>query len=50
LEIVDTAEEIVLWKILGNLESNLVEPFTKDYIEILEAARSTIKREKGYDD
>jgi hypothetical protein len=39
----DSAEEVVLWKILGVLESKLADPFAKNYLEILEEARASLR-------
>lgn len=36
------SEEIVLWKLQGQLESTLVEPFASDYREILADARKSV--------
>ena len=36
-------EEQVLWKIQGQLESTLVEPFSADYKELLAQARKSVK-------
>jgi hypothetical protein len=41
------AEEKVLWKLQGQLESVLSEPFAPDYNEILEAARRTVDAGEG---
>lgn len=51
LDIVDSSEERVLWKILGTLESKLAEPFAQDYLKILDAARSSLRIEdnNGYE-
>jgi hypothetical protein len=43
LDIHDSSEEVVLWKILGILETNLAEPFARNYLEILEAARASLR-------
>jgi hypothetical protein len=43
LDIIDSSEETVLWKILGILESKLAEPFAQNYLEVLEAARSSLR-------
>lgn len=43
LDIIDSSEETVLWKILGILESKLAEPFAQNYLQILEAARSSLR-------
>jgi len=42
LEIRDPAEERVLWDICATLESVLVEPFQKNYRELLEVARQDL--------
>ncbi len=36
------AEQRVLWRIEGVLEKSLVEPFAKDYAELVEQARKRI--------
>lgn len=38
------AEERVIWKIQGQLESVLVEPFWEDYVEILKRARVEVTK------
>lgn len=43
LEIVDQAEQRVLWDLCCLLEKQLVEPFSADYVEILEQARSRVR-------
>jgi hypothetical protein len=48
-DIIDKAEEKVLSKILGNLESRLLEPFAKNYLDLLEKARSEIRGEDAFD-
>ena len=40
LVIQDQAEQRVLWNICCDLEKQLVEPFKKNYAELLEAART----------
>jgi hypothetical protein len=37
------SEERVLWKVEGQLESILVEPFAPNYKELLSQARSTVE-------
>jgi hypothetical protein len=37
------AEEHVLWKIAGQLESILVEPFERNYDELLSQAREAVE-------
>jgi hypothetical protein len=39
LEIKDDAQRLALVRVQGALESTLVEPFSKDYGEIISAAR-----------
>jgi hypothetical protein len=39
----DQAEQDVLWRIEGALESTLVEPLQADYAAALEAARKRVK-------
>jgi hypothetical protein len=36
------AEQRVLWRMEGTLEKSLVEPFAKDYAELVEQARRRI--------
>lgn len=36
LEVVDQAEERVLWDILSDLEAKLTDPFKPNYLELLE--------------
>lgn len=43
-----TAEELVLWKIEGTLDKILAEPFSPDYAELLEEARSAVVRDHGF--
>lgn len=45
LEIVDQSEARVLWNILSDLESILVESFSDKYAGILEKAREKIRDE-----
>jgi hypothetical protein len=45
LEIKDDAERLALVRLHGALESTLVEPFAKDYGEIISAARSDLLRQ-----
>lgn len=47
LEIKDDAERLALVRLHGALESTLVEPFAKDYGEIISAARSELLRQWG---
>ena len=42
LSVEHAAEEKVLWNIAATLEKALVEPFSKNYDEILEQARNRI--------
>lgn len=46
LDIVDQAEERVLWNIHCSLEKVLVEPFMADYSELVEKARNQIRDEE----
>jgi hypothetical protein len=39
---VGEAEQRVLWRIEAVLEKSLVEPFAKDYVELVEQARRRI--------
>ena len=39
----DEAEEMVLWRIQGQLEKLLTEPFSPVYAELLAAARKTVR-------
>ena len=43
LEILDQSEERVLWDILSDLETKLIEPFKPNYLELLEKARSEVR-------
>ncbi len=43
LEIVDQAEERVLWNLCCYLEKHLREPFSPDYARIIEAARARLR-------
>jgi len=47
LQIKDDAERLALVRLQGALESTLVEPFAKDYREIISAARSALLRQWG---
>lgn len=42
----DQAEQRVLWNIEAILEKKLVEPFNRDYQQILEQAREAIRDKK----
>jgi hypothetical protein len=41
--VIHPAEEKVLWRLLGFLESTLVEPFAKNYNEIIAEARQSVE-------
>ncbi len=43
LEIVDQAEQRVLWNVCCLLEKQLVEPFSADYLAIIERARNKVR-------
>lgn len=43
LPVEDSSEELVLWRIEGQLESTLVEPLGPDYKEAVEAARKEVR-------
>jgi hypothetical protein len=43
LEIVDQAEQRVLWNVCCLLEKQLVEPFSADYLAIIEQARNKVR-------
>jgi hypothetical protein len=43
LRVDDPAEEQTLANVFCDLESRLVEPFLSNYLELLEAARSTLR-------
>jgi hypothetical protein len=43
LEILDPAEERVLWDLCSDLEKTLVEPFSPDYLELLQRAREAVR-------
>ena len=47
LEIKDDAERLALVRMHGALESTLVEPFSKDYEEIISAARRDLLQQWG---
>ncbi len=40
----DIAEQYVLWRIEAQLDKLLVEPFMKNYNEILKASRDTVRK------
>lgn len=46
LTIEDQAEERVLWDLCCTLESNLVEPLTPEYAQVLAQARNRIRDTK----
>ena len=41
----DTAEQYVLWHIASQLDKELAEPFSEEYLSILSKAREMIKEE-----
>ena len=43
LEIVDQAEQRVLWNVCCQLEKQLVEPFSADYLASVERARNKVR-------
>lgn len=43
LEIVDQAEQRVLWNVCCLLEKQLPEPFSADYLAIIERARNKVR-------
>ena len=45
LPVVDQAEEYVFWRIEGQLEKTLVEPFAANYTELLDAARAMVRKD-----
>jgi len=47
LEIKDDAQRLALLRVHGALESILVEPFSKDYEEIISAARRDLFQQWG---
>jgi hypothetical protein len=49
LHMSDSSEAKVLLKLLGELESKLVEPFYPNYLEILEAARASLRDPDEYE-
>lgn len=49
LLISDTSEAKVLLKLLGSLEKKLVEPFYPNYLDVLDAARASL-RDTGEDE
>jgi len=42
-DIFDPSDRVALWSLSAALESTLVEPFTSDYDEVIEAARSELR-------
>ncbi len=46
LDIVDQSEERVLWDILADLETKLIDPFKPDYQALLEKARNEVRDEE----
>jgi len=46
LPFVDPAEQTVLWRIEGQLESNLTEPLARDYASLLRTARASVNGEE----
>jgi hypothetical protein len=46
LEIVDQAEERVLWDIVSDLETKLTDPLKPNYLELLEKARNDVRDEE----
>jgi hypothetical protein len=47
LTIVDQAEQRALWNVCCSLESELAEPFSDRYGELLEAARGRLRDSTG---
>ena len=43
LPVEDPAEEQVLWRLEGQLESTLIEPLGPDYKQVIEAARREVR-------
>jgi len=41
------AERVALWRVQGQLESTLVEPFLPDYLAIVAAARERVSPKEG---
>ncbi|MBR6736475.1 MAG: hypothetical protein IKL92_06430 [Oscillospiraceae bacterium] len=41
----DDAEKYVLWHIASQLDKELTEPLSKDYLSVLAKARKTVKEE-----
>lgn len=50
LPLQDEAERYVLWRLEGQLEKALVEPFRPDYAELVDAARRRVREAFGGDD
>ncbi|CAN5288823.1 hypothetical protein BH20ACI2_BH20ACI2_26690 [soil metagenome] len=49
LTVEDQAEQVVLWKLCCCLERELVEPFQKNYGELLSNARNAVRHEEIVD-
>lgn len=49
LPLEDEAERYVLWRLEGQLEKALVEPFRPDYVALLEGARRRVREAFGGD-
>ena len=47
LHVRDHAERLSLWQLQGALEKTLVEPFSKDYLDIINSARDRLIRQWG---
>ena len=39
----DAAEQYVIWQLLAQLEKELAEPHSPDYMQLLEQARQTVR-------
>ncbi len=46
LRIEDQSEERILWDIQCELEKKLVEPFSENYLQLLEEARKNVRDKK----
>ena len=46
LKTMDSAERRALWKLEGQLESTLVEPFLPNYLELVERAKRRLKEDQ----
>jgi len=47
LGIVDQSEKRALWNLQATLEKDLTEPFSANYLDLLEQARARLRDEEG---